>query len=140
VTYGPFPYHLTLTTPSGAPLPLARFRGRPFVVNLWATWCGPCQRELPMLDAAATRNRDVPILLADQGEAPAIVTGFLTREGIGVSNVALDPARGLSQAFKVAGYPATAFVAADGTIVQLQLGELSRAALADGIDMARKHR
>ena len=140
VTYGPFPYHLTLTTPSGAPLPLARFRGRPFVVNLWATWCGPCRRELPMLDAAATRNRDVPILLADQGEAPAIVTGFLTREGIGVSNVALDPARGLSQALEVAGYPATAFVAADGTIVQLQLGELSRAALADGIDMARKHR
>jgi cytochrome c biogenesis protein CcmG/thiol:disulfide interchange protein DsbE len=118
VTYGPFPYHLTLTTPSGAPLPLARFRGRPFVVNLWATWCGPCRRELPMLDAAATRNRDVPILLADQG----------------------DPSRRLSQAFEVAGYPATAFVAADGTIMQLQFGELSRAALADGIDMARKHR
>ena len=140
VNYGPFPSHLTLTTPFGAPLPLARFQGRPFVVNLWATWCGPCRRELPMLDAAATHNRDVPILLADQGEAPAIVTGFLTREGIGVSNVALDPARELSQALEVAGYPATAFVAADGTIVQLQLGELSRAALADGIDMARKHR
>ncbi|MEG8029997.1 TlpA disulfide reductase family protein [Sphingomonas aerolata] len=110
------------------------------MVNLWATWCGPCRRELPMLDAAATRNRDVPMLLADQGEAPAIVTGFITREGIGVNNVALDPSRGLSQAFEVAGYPTTAFVAADGTIMQLQFGELSRAALADGIDMARKHR
>ncbi|QJR06053.1 TlpA disulfide reductase family protein [Sphingobium fuliginis] len=140
VTYGPFPYHLALTTPSGAPLPLDRFRGRPFVINLWATWCGPCRRELPMLDAAASRYQEVPILLADQGEAPAIVKGFLSREGIGASNVALDPARELSQAFEVAGYPATAFVAADGTIVQLQLGELSRAALADGIDMARKHR
>ena len=93
-----------------------------------------------MLDAAASRYQEVPILLADQGEAPAIVKGFLSREGIGASNVALDPARELSQAFEVAGYPATAFVAADGTIVQLQLGELSRAALADGIDMARKHR
>jgi thiol-disulfide isomerase/thioredoxin len=140
VTYGPFPYHLNLTTASGAPLPLDRFRGRPFVVNLWATWCGPCRRELPMLDAVASRTGEVPILLADQGEAPATVSGFLNREGIGARHVALDPDRGLSQALKVAGYPATAFVAADGTIVQLQLGELSRAALADGIDLARKHR
>lgn len=140
VTYGPFPYHLALKTPSGAPLPLDRFRGRPIVVNLWATWCGPCRRELPMLDAAASRRGEVPILLIDQGEAPAIVTGFLTREDIRAGNVALDPGRGLSQALEVAGYPATAFVAADGTIVQLRLGELSRAALADGIDMARKHR
>lgn len=140
VTYGPFPYHLNLTTPSGAPLPLDRFRGRPFVVNLWATWCGPCRRELPMLDAVASRPGEVPILLADQGEAQAIVSGFLGRENIGARHVALDPDRGLSQALKVAGYPATAFVAGDGTIVQLQLGELSRAALADGIELARKHR
>ena len=140
VTYGPFPYHLTVTTPTGAPLPLDRFRGRAFVVNLWATWCGPCRRELPMLDAVATRPGEVPFLLADQGEAPMIVTGFLNQEGIGAGKVALDPHRQLSQALKVAGYPVTAFVAADGTIVQLQLGELSRAALADGIDLARKHR
>jgi len=138
-TYGPFPYRITLTTPAGAPLPLSRLRGRPFVVNLWATWCGPCQRELPMLDAAASRS-GVPILLADQGEDPATVSAFLKRERIGADHVALDSARLLSNAFQVAGYPATAFVAADGTIVQLQLGELSRAALADGIDMARKHR
>jgi len=139
VTYGPFPYRLTLTTPAGAPLPLSQFRGRPFVVNLWATWCGPCRRELPMLDAAASRG-GVPILLADQGEDSATVSAYLTRERIGAAHIALDPARSLSSAFQVAGYPATAFVAADGTIVQLQLGELSRAALTDGIDMARKHR
>ena len=139
VTYGPFPYRVTLATPAGAPLPLSRLRGRPFVVNLWATWCGPCRRELPMLDAVASRS-GVPILLADQGEDPATVSAYLTRERIGAGHVALDPTRSLSSAFQVAGYPATAFVAADGTIVQLQLGELSRAALADGIDLARKHR
>ncbi|WP_294444595.1 TlpA disulfide reductase family protein [uncultured Sphingomonas sp.] len=139
VTYGPFPYHFNLTTPSGAPLPLDRFRGRPFVVNLWATWCGPCRRELPMLDAVASRG-EVPILLADQGEAPTTVSGFLHREGIGAQHIALDPDRRLSQALNVAGYPATAFVAGDGTIVRLQLGELSRAALTDGIELARKHR
>jgi hypothetical protein len=95
---------------------------------------------MPMLDAAASQGNGVPILLADQGEAASTVTSFLAREDIGAGHVALDTTRSLSSAFKVAGYPATAFVAADGTIVQLQLGELSRAALADGIDMARKHR
>lgn len=93
-----------------------------------------------MLDAVASRPGEVPILLADQGEAQAIVSGFLGRENIGARHVALDTDRGLSQALKVAGYPATAFVAGDGTIVQLQLGELSRAALVDGIELARKHR
>ena len=139
VTYGPFPFRVTLATPAGVHLPPSRFRGDPFVVNLWATWCGSCRRELPMFDAAAARS-GVRILLADQGEDPATVSAYLTRERIGAGHVTLDPAHSLSRAFQVAGYPATAFVAADGTIVQLQLGELSRAALADGIDMARKHR
>ena len=139
LTYGPFPYRITLATPTGTPLPFAQFRGHPFVVNLWATWCGPCRRELPMLDAVASRSGAVPILLANQGEDPGTVSAYLTRGRIGAGHVGLDPARSLSSAFQVAGYPATAFVAADGTIVQLQLGQLSRVALADGIDMARKH-
>lgn len=140
VDHGRFPFALTLADTSGRPVPLERFRGRPFVVNLWATWCGPCRRELPMLDAAASGGSGVPILLADQGEAASTVTGFLTHEGFGAEHVALDTTRSLSSAFKVVGYPVTAFVAADGTIVQFQIGELSRATLADGIDMARKHR
>jgi hypothetical protein len=95
---------------------------------------------LPMLDAAASQGGQVPILLVDQGEAPAVVAGFLTHEGIGTRPAALDPLRSLGGAFQVAGYPATAFVAANGTTVQLQLGELSRAALADGIDLAGEPR
>lgn len=140
VTYGPFPSGVTLATTAGKPVPLDSFRGRPFVVNLWATWCGPCRRELPMLAAAALRPGSVPILLANQGEQPETVARFLGNEKLGAEHVTLDPGRTLSRAFETAGYPATAFIAADGTIVQLQLGELSRAALADGIDLARKHR
>lgn len=140
VNYGRFPAGVTLATTAGKPVPLDSFRGRPFVVNLWATWCGPCRRELPMLTDAALRAGSISILLANQGEQPETVTQFLGNEKLEAGHVALDPGRTLSRAFEIAGYPATAFVAADGTIVQLQLGELSRAALADGIDLARKHR
>jgi hypothetical protein len=93
-----------------------------------------------MIVGSANLNHSVPILLANQGEDAAVVAAFMAREKLAESSVALDRDRSLSRAFAVAGYPATAFVAADGTIVQLQLGELSRAALADGIDIARKHR
>jgi len=139
VNYGPFPKGLTLVSLEGKPVLLDGLRGRPFVVNLWATWCGPCRRELPMLAAAASRKGSIPILLANQGEAPEMVAGFLQRERIGKAQIALDPDRVLSRTFETVGYPATAFVAADGTIVQVQLGELSRAALADGINLARNH-
>jgi thiol-disulfide isomerase/thioredoxin len=42
----------------GRPVRLSAFRGRPFLVNLWATWCGPCVVEMPSLDALAARSGD----------------------------------------------------------------------------------
>ncbi|PMW91389.1 thioredoxin, partial [Pseudomonas sp. FW215-R2] len=39
--------------PDGKPMTLAAFTGKPVLVNLWATWCGPCVKEMPTLDAAA---------------------------------------------------------------------------------------
>ena len=122
VNYGPFPSGISLVSLTGKPVGLDSFRGRPFVVNLWATWCGPCRRELPMLAEAASHKGSVPILLVNQGETPDMVAGFLGRERLGTAHVALDPDRVLSRAFETVGYPATAFVAADGTIVQVQLG------------------
>src|SRR3546814_18391910 len=63
--------------------------GRPFVVNLWATWCPPCRRELPMLaDVAA--NSDIPILLANQGENRQAVADYLLAGGISPRSVVLD--------------------------------------------------
>ena len=65
-----------------------------------------------MLDAVASRPGEVPILLADQGEAKRSSAAFSTVKVSARGHVALDPDRRLSQALKVAGYPATAFVAA----------------------------
>src|SRR5690606_18069835 len=45
----------TLTTLEGETLALSELRGTPVVLNFWATWCGPCQREMPALQAAAQR-------------------------------------------------------------------------------------
>lgn len=47
---------MPFAAPGGAPATLASFRGHPVLVNLWATWCGPCVKELPALDALASRE------------------------------------------------------------------------------------
>ncbi len=44
-------------TPEGKPVTLESFRGRPLLVNLWATWCGPCVKEMPALDRLAARTK-----------------------------------------------------------------------------------
>lgn len=52
------------TAPDGKPVTLADFRGRPVLLNLWATWCAPCIVEMPALDRLAARGGATPMVLA----------------------------------------------------------------------------
>jgi thiol-disulfide isomerase/thioredoxin len=53
----------TFTTPDGKPVTLAAFKGKPVLVNLWATWCGPCVKEMPSLDRLAQRGAGKLVVL-----------------------------------------------------------------------------
>ena len=52
--------------PAGRPVSLAEFRGKPVLVNLWATWCAPCVAEMPTLDALASREPGLKVLTLSQ--------------------------------------------------------------------------
>jgi thiol-disulfide isomerase/thioredoxin len=55
------------TTPDGKPVSLAAFKGKPVLVNLWATWCGPCVKELPSLNRLAAKAPDkLKVLVVNQ--------------------------------------------------------------------------
>ena len=110
----------------------------PYVINLWATWCPPCRREMPMLVQTAAANPDVPILLLNQGETPARVRRYLTSEGISGQDVLIDPRSEVSRNLGSGALPTTIFIGSDGTITSVHTGEISRAALYDGIRQLRR--
>lgn len=128
----PFPMDVQIETLEQTPLQLESLAGRPFVVNLWASWCGPCRREMPMLVEVAEGSA-VPVLLINQGEDSSVIRKFLEREGIQSGMILLDPDQSLSAAVGSRALPATLFVGADGMIYKTHVGEISRAALMNGI-------
>lgn len=121
----------TLHTLDGTPTTLATLAGKPMVINLWATWCGPCRSEMPMLVDASDAMPGVRFVFADQGEAAAAVQAFLQREKLAPQHVLLDANSVLSRDYRAPGYPTTLFVGADGRLRNVAIGPLSRATLAD---------
>ena len=105
-------------------------KGRPTVVNLWATWCPPCRREMPVLAAAQQREGDVRFVFADQGEEAAAVRKFFAPAARTPSNVLLDADGRLANALRAPGLPTTFFFDASGKLVDSHIGQLSEASLA----------
>ncbi len=127
---------LTLPTLDGAPVALAA-TGTPTIVNVWATWCPPCRRELPHFTAAAAEGSDVRVLLVNQGEAPETVRAYLEAEGLPGEAVVLDRANRVGSALQVAGLPTTFAFDAEGRLVDVHVGEISAPALRALIARAR---
>lgn len=101
----------------GGHIKLSDFRGRPVVLNFWATWCVPCVVELPELDALAATGLAVLAISADRGGA-ATVTPFLARQPQPPAHlrVALDPRSTAVEAARVVGFPTTLIVDAAGRL------------------------
>lgn len=103
--------------------------GKPTVVNLWATWCGPCRAEMPTLAAAQQNTPDVAFVFVNQGEPHATVAAYLQRSGLTLANVWLDPVSSLGPAAGSRGLPTTLFFDATGQRVDAHFGMLNAAAL-----------
>ncbi|MEW6099970.1 MAG: TlpA disulfide reductase family protein [Pseudomonadota bacterium] len=127
---GPALPDLTFASLEGERVRLRDFEGRPTVVNLWATWCPPCRREMPVLQQAQAERPEVNFVFLNQGEAAAHVRGWLQSEGLTLKNVLLDPPRQASAYFRQQGYPTTLFFDRQGRLVAVRVGELSAATLA----------
>ena len=124
---------LALPALDGSTVSLAAFQGRPVVVNLWATWCPPCRREMPVLQQAQAEHANVHFVFLNQGESAARVQAYLATQALPLRNVLLDAqgAMGVQRGHRA--LPTTLFFDAQGRFVSARVGELSRASLADRI-------
>jgi len=115
----------------GGTVDLAAYRGRPLLINFWASWCRPCVKEFPLLRAARERHRadglEVIGVLATS-DTPAKARTFARHNG-GTWPVGIDRGSGpvgeTTVAYGVAGLPETFFVRRDGSLAVLVLGELT---------------
>lgn len=129
---------VTLATLDGAAVSLpALARGRPAVVNLWATWCPPCIREMPVLAAAQQRDIGISFIFTNQGESADTVARFLRAQGLKIDNVLLDPGSATARAVGSSGMPTTLFFDAEGQLVDAHLGAVSDASLAEKLEKIR---
>ena len=110
--------------PYGRPARLADFRGRPLLVNLWATWCGPCVVEMPSLDALARRagqNVQVLALSQDLGGRQKVTDFFAERDFTRLEPY-LDPELRVMTQLRIDTLPTTILYDAEGVEVWRMTG------------------
>ncbi|ARF87136.1 TlpA family protein disulfide reductase [Burkholderia cenocepacia] len=115
------------------PVMPAGFVGKPVVVNLWATWCAPCRREMPILEQAQRDHPSITVLMLNQGENAHAVRAFLEQQSLRFDHVLLDPSLHAMHAYGSRGLPTTLFFNAKGELVESHMGELTAARLKDTV-------
>ncbi len=111
----------TLEKLDGSKVSLKDFKGKPLLLDFWATWCGPCIVAMPGLEALAKSNTNLQVLGINVGEEKDHVKAFVDEKGWQLS-FALDPQGAIAEAYGAPGYPYQVLVDADGKIRQIALG------------------
>ncbi|MCS7038567.1 MAG: TlpA disulfide reductase family protein [Anaerolineae bacterium] len=120
----------TLSQVGGGELSLADLRGRPVVLNFWATWCAPCEAEMPELEQAYRRygNAGLVVIGVNQGEDEATVRAYADRLGLSFPLVR-DGDTQVGRRYRVEALPTTFFIDREGIIREQVIGQMNTAVL-----------
>ena len=119
--------NFVLSDLQGNEVALADFRGRPVVVNFWATWCGPCRIEMPALQQAFEERQEegLAILAVNRDEPAEVVEDFFYDELQLTFTPLLDPQAIVANQYAVFNMPTTFFVDPQGTVTAVHRGPLT---------------
>jgi thiol-disulfide isomerase/thioredoxin len=115
---------------------LTQLRGTPVVVNVWASWCGPCQAEAPLLhEASQTYGDRVQFLGVDIVDSLDGARGFIAEHDLAYPSI-FDPTGAIRDALGMIGQPVTVFYDDAGNVADAYPGQLTQKALDQGIRAA----
>lgn len=128
----------TVTTLDGQTMRLSDFRGRPVVLNFWASWCGPCREEMPLLSKTYQELKDsgLVMLAVNMQESEATARRYAEQNKLPFA-VALDERGEVSGQYRVRSLPTTYFIDSEGVIRSWQVGTLSKMLLDRHLDRIR---
>ena len=98
------------------------------IVNLWATWCPPCRREMPLLEEVA-QHEGVTVAVVNQGEDLLPIVRYLDAQDLHFTYALRDPGQRLMALFEAPGLPTTVLFDGQGNTLDIHVGELTRAHL-----------
>lgn len=124
----------SLSTPDGETITLSSLRGRPLLINLWASWCPPCRAEMPAMQQVYEKYKDEGFLVlainATYQDSPSQAVAFAADYGL-TYPILLDVSGEVSERYRLRSLPTTFFVDPDGIIREVVVGGPMSAALLE---------
>lgn len=110
----------------GQIISLSDFRGKPVLINFWASWCNPCRAEMPFLQRIHEEwaDKGLVMLAVDIGESPSRVNKFVESFGLSFL-VLLDAKQEVAREYNIRSIPTTFFIDKNGKIKDMKIGAFS---------------
>lgn len=123
--------NVPLTSLDGQSSSIKDYRGRIVLLNFWATWCVPCQVEMPIIQDFADRHpQQMAVLAVNVDESPEVVQEFVNKLALHFQ-IVMDPGGEITAIYKVRGFPTTYFIDQDGIIRFQHIGVLNANQVAE---------
>jgi len=126
--------NFTLQDLEGKVVSLSDFKGQPVIINFWATWCGPCEAEMPDIHQAYLKHKadGLVVLAVDMAEHPDTVRSFINYYEL-TFTILLDRGEDVGRHYGARALPTTYFVDPAGTIVHVYFGQMDEQAIEIGL-------
>ncbi len=124
----------TLINLEGEQVSLDDFHGRPVLINLWATWCGPCRIEMPAIQSRFEKYQDdgFAVLAVNFDEQQAVVQSFRDEFGL-TFQILLDPGAKVQNLYRNRSYPSSFFIDRAGVIQVQHIGVMTEGQLDENL-------